>query len=90
MSYMWEDILMLGSDLSEGNARAARSQYVYHFFPTSQTLSGHTSITIGLQTKNSAAIKMGHRAPAQIRSEFFVVVINLCDPNTVIIEEWPF
>ena len=67
MSYMWEDILMLGSDLSEGNARAARSQYVYHFFPTSQTLSGHTSITIGLQTKNSAAIKMGHRAPAQIR-----------------------
>ena len=51
------------------------------FFPGSQTLSGHSSITIGLQTKSSAAID---RAPgARSKSDEFVLRIIL------FIEIWP-
>ena len=39
-----------------------RSQYVYHFFPGSQTLSGHISINKMIRNKNSSDVE---RAPTQ-------------------------
>ena len=58
-----------------------RSQYVYHFCDRSQTLGGHISVTIGLQTKNSADLERG-AAPRSFAAEFFV-----CNP--IVTEIWP-
>ena len=51
------------------------------FFPRSQTLSGHTSIIIGLQTENSAVITRG--AAPQLKS----AECSVCNP--IVIEVWP-
>ena len=50
----------------KGSGGAWRSQYVYHFCRRSQTLGGHISVTIGIQTKNSSDLERA--APAAARS----------------------
>ena len=47
----------------KGSGGAWRSQYVYHFCRRSQTLGGHISVTIGLQTKNSSDLERAAAGP---------------------------
>ena len=61
-------------------AKGWRSQYVYHFFPRSQTLSGHISVTIGLQTKSSTEIDRAAAARSK-SADLFV-----CNP--IVTEIW--
>ena len=44
---------------------------IYHFCRRSQTLGGHISVTIGLQTKNSSDLERA-AAARSIADEFFV------------------